>query len=351
MEEFFTEQFHKLLRRHDDIEKLQSFSVLAGQAFAVAKFLIAIQPTLAELKTGEKHRHHTKRLQTYLNFLFSRPDAKVNSELLKLNFYVNLVIGLSLKAVQYQKLDEQILTSLQIYGQILKASVEDDHRFFQERFLQAFNVNVKETWPEDFRDFKRRCIEISLEDNNKRKGQKRKRREPSSSNLPSTVLSCSQQPGRDQTLNKHDESDKDSRPTTDVRVQTVPATAQLSPSHKQARTNTEARLEVLSAENTETCLQEQHTTQVRPLVAAPISAHGQDCGPKYLLPAGREINVLERDEALRSIREPNGLIHDEATLVMNTKEYLSLIFYLTEEKGKEIKKLPTCNVANKRGER
>jgi hypothetical protein len=103
MEEFFTEQFHKLLRRHDDIEKLQSFSVLAGQAFAVAKFLIAIQPTLAELKTGEKHRHHTKRLQTYLNFLFSRPDAKVNSELLKLNFYVNLVIGLSLNSCCFSR--------------------------------------------------------------------------------------------------------------------------------------------------------------------------------------------------------------------------------------------------------
>jgi hypothetical protein len=148
-ETFFTEQLDKSLQGLDNVEVLRSFYQLASQAVAVVAFLIEIQSTLAQLETREKHPHHTKKLQNYYKFLFSevKPEFRnVQSGLLELSFYTNLLIGLSLALPCIQALNEQILASLQRFDQKLKTYIETDDRFFQERFLQAFNKDARNKW-------------------------------------------------------------------------------------------------------------------------------------------------------------------------------------------------------------
>jgi hypothetical protein len=66
-----------------------------------------------------------------------------------------------------------------------------------------------------------------------------------------------------------------------------------------------------------------------------------------VIPRETDIYRLNRDEAFGSGIEPSCLIHHEATLVINSKENLSLTLFLTEDKGKELEKLPSCEIARK----
>jgi hypothetical protein len=67
-----------------------------------------------------------------------------------------------------------------------------------------------------------------------------------------------------------------------------------------------------------------------------------------VIPSETDVYCLNRDEALGSILELSCLIHDEATLVINTNENLSLTLYITEYKGKELGKLPSFQIVRKR---
>jgi hypothetical protein len=67
-----------------------------------------------------------------------------------------------------------------------------------------------------------------------------------------------------------------------------------------------------------------------------------------VIPSESDVYCLNRDEALGSIIELSCLIHDEATLVINNNENLSLTLYITEYKGKELGKLPSFQLFRKR---
>jgi hypothetical protein len=68
---------------------------------------------------------------------------------------------------------------------------------------------------------------------------------------------------------------------------------------------------------------------------------GDSGGSKFNIPRGKAVYTLSLNDTFRSDLGRDCRVHDQATLSITVKGTLSLTFFLTEDKGKELTKLPS----------
>ncbi|KAF4956775.1 hypothetical protein FSARC_11476 [Fusarium sarcochroum] len=294
-----TKQFTETLRLYDNEEALQQFAQLIRGAWAITNFLLRteIQKTLSELKSGKK-ANHTKRLQSHLRFLFyqaKESELAVQSKLLDLDFRINLLIGVSLPIEQTKHLNTDTLDSLRDHGQTLASFLWDDDRFFQERFLQAFNELPMAKWRDEYEDFKCRTLDVSRETSNLKYGKQ------APSDNRTAVESSSKGPHTDQGHNENGRNEEESCQMTDLSRKRVMKNSRTEnenserdthateqPLQKRAKTGTAAYAQVSTAREIGGCSQE-HRSDMGHLTAS--SSEMQQVEWKRILPESSRTRV------------------------------------------------------------
>ncbi|KAF4946170.1 hypothetical protein FSARC_14255 [Fusarium sarcochroum] len=394
--------FNETLQGYENLKGLETF---LDEVLLYARIVELVKEgyiTFQELKNPKKKSYHTNRLKSHINLLFPSlnlenraprknigNDAAVRSSLLKVGFYVNLFIGVSFSTERVTKFDPITLRSLEKYGHVLNEALKHFIGFVQDRFYDVLpDLSFKQNWAEDYKHFG-----SNIE--RKREERKPKYFEP----LPGQE-SPAAQPASGQ-------SQEDGGATTDTLRKRVAescnesdendhATAQ--PLRKRAKTVGEVRAELPTAANTGGYLQEHQTPHVEAPTGSPSVFKDRNGGTfvpkkqvtnphrirghtmlvkaesywslsfypsvemkdalmrltkdnpessKFNIARDKDVYKLNLDEALGSDLGPDCRVHQQATLFINKEEKLSLTFFLTEDKGEELQKLPSFQLFRK----
>jgi hypothetical protein len=111
----FTDELRKSLQSFESDGNIQKFHDSGTEILTAIGFLIQTEGPLAELKSIKKHGHHTKKLQTYNDFVFSEKNdgfKDLRCRLRSLDFLVYLLIGVSRDLPQIKKFKPHLLVSL-----------------------------------------------------------------------------------------------------------------------------------------------------------------------------------------------------------------------------------------------